>query len=269
MDQHDVAVVQALLPTLEMIQFYTYRMPSDEFDENNNWKERKKRKKERKGVVASTLYKLYETSLSQKAFVKSSQKSSSKTKKKKKKERRRNGLCRPMVTTTTMIVTSGVEREQRGIDHYVAARYSEAERACTEARAISTRGDPALHLYDRNRCAARMNLEKIRDALLDAKKTTELKRDFAKGWSRLGQCLHRESVGENPADVRKLEEAKRALEKCLSIASENEEARRTLRIVEEKLNAEKERRTEERASRNVTSEMGLASCLELEISQAL
>ena len=68
--------------------------------------------------------------------------------------------------------------------------------------------------------------------------------------------------------MRKLEEAKRALEKCLSIASENEEARRTLRIVEEKLNAEKERRREERGSRNSNTtdgddQMGLASCLEI------
>ena len=151
---------------------------------------------------------------------------------------------------------AALNAKQRGIDHYVAARYSEAERAFTEAIAISTRGDPSLHLYYSNRCAARMNLEKIRDALGDAKKTTELKGDFAKGWSRLGQCLHRQSVGENPADVRKLEEAKRALEKCLSIASENEEARRTLRIVEEKLNAEKERRREERGSRNSNTTSG-------------
>ena len=35
---------------------------------------------------------------------------------------------------------AALNAKQRGIDHYVVARYSEAERAFTEAIAISTRG---------------------------------------------------------------------------------------------------------------------------------
>jgi len=144
---------------------------------------------------------------------------------------------------------AALNAKQRGIDHYVAARYQEAEQAFTEAISIATKDDPSLHLYYSNRCASRMNLEKIEEALVDAKKTTELKRDFAKGWSRLGQCLHRLAASSG-GDMKKLEEAKKALEKCLSLASENEEARRTLRAVEEKLTREKERRRAERGGNN-------------------
>jgi len=139
---------------------------------------------------------------------------------------------------------AALNAKQRGIDHYVAARYQEAEQAFTEAISIAARNDPSLHLYHSNRCAARMNLEKIQEALVDAKRTTELKRDFAKGWSRLGQCLHR--LAGSGGDLKKLEDAKRALETCLSLQSDNEEAKRTLRVVEEKLTREKERRREER-----------------------
>ena len=84
---------------------------------------------------------------------------------------------------------AALNAKQRGIDHYVAARYQEAEQAFTEAISIATKDDPSLHLYYSNRCASRMNLEKIEEALVDAKKTTELKRDFrermVEGWDNV------------------------------------------------------------------------------------
>ena len=144
------------------------------------------------------------------------------------------------------------EAKQRGIDLYVKMKYKEAERAFTEAIEISTEKDLNKHLYYSNRSACFMQQSKYAEAAADARKTTELSRAFQKGWSRLGMCLykiHLEGRDDLRAiDVGNVEQCKTALEKCLSLGA-NEEAKDTLRKVQEKLRSIKEAQREQQQQR--------------------
>lgn len=50
--------------------------------------------------------------------------------------------------------------------------------------------DPSNHVLYSNRSGAYASLRSYELALQDAKKTTELKPDWAKGWGRQGAALH-------------------------------------------------------------------------------
>jgi tetratricopeptide (TPR) repeat protein len=49
--------------------------------------------------------------------------------------------------------------------------------------------DESNHVFFSNRSAANLNLKRTRDAVADAQECTNLKRDWPKGWSRLGAAL--------------------------------------------------------------------------------
>ena len=50
--------------------------------------------------------------------------------------------------------------------------------------------DPANHVLYSNRSAALASLHRYQEALEDAKRVTELKPEWAKGWSRLGAARY-------------------------------------------------------------------------------
>lgn len=71
--------------------------------------------------------------------------------------------------------------------------------------------DPDLHLYHSNRCAARLQLSDLPGATSDAERCTQLAPAWAKGWSRLGNCLVR--------DPKQHARAKTALEKAVRLGN--------------------------------------------------
>lgn len=74
------------------------------------------------------------------------------------------------------------EAKAKGNAAFSAGDFSTAVRHFTEAIDLS----PTNHVLYSNRSAAYASLHKYAEALVDAKKTVELKRDWSKGYSRLG-----------------------------------------------------------------------------------
>ena len=86
----------------------------------------------------------------------------------------------------------------RGSKAYGEGDFALASRCFGEAIAVATSDDPDLAIYRSNRCAARLQLGDVAGAEEDARECTRVAPKWAKGWSRLGNCLSRqpERAGE-------------------------------------------------------------------------
>jgi tetratricopeptide (TPR) repeat protein len=73
-----------------------------------------------------------------------------------------------------------------------------------------------------NRCACFLQVNRVEQALQDAKQCVKLKPDWPKGYARLGSCYHK---------LGNLSEAVAAYEKVLAIDHSNEEAKQILRRI--------------------------------------
>ena len=101
----------------------------------------------------------------------------------------------------------------RGSKAYGEGDFALASRCFGEAIAVATSDDPDLAIYRSNRCAARLQLGDVAGAEEDAKECTRVAPKWAKGWSRLGNCLSRqpERAGE----------AERALKTAIKLGSQD------------------------------------------------
>ena len=99
----------------------------------------------------------------------------------------------------------------RGSEAYAAGNYASAVRCFGEAISVAAKDDPDVHVYHSNRCAARLQVGDVEGATKDAEATTRLAPKWAKGWSRLGNCLSR--------DPTRVSDARRALEKAVRLGS--------------------------------------------------
>jgi tetratricopeptide (TPR) repeat protein len=99
----------------------------------------------------------------------------------------------------------------RGLEAYAKGDYASAAYRFGEAISASTDADPERHVYFSNRCAARLHLGDVQGATRDAEQTVELAPTWAKGWSRLGNCLSR--------DAARISEATAALEKAVRLGN--------------------------------------------------
>lgn len=101
----------------------------------------------------------------------------------------------------------------RGSKAYGEGDFALASRCFGEAIAVATSDDPDLAIYRSNRCAARLQLGDVAGAEEDARECTRLAPKWAKGWSRLGNCLSRqpERAGE----------AERALKTAIKLGSQD------------------------------------------------
>ncbi|KAL8822996.1 MAG: hypothetical protein Q9191_006277 [Dirinaria sp. TL-2023a] len=89
--------------------------------------------------------------------------------------------------------------------------------------------EPTNHVLYSNRSGAYASLKNYEKALEDANKTTEIKPDWSKGWSRKGAALH----GTN-----NLPDANDAFEEALKLDSSNAQAKSGLAAVKRALDAE-------------------------------
>lgn len=89
--------------------------------------------------------------------------------------------------------------------------------------------DPSNHVLYSNRSGAYASLKQWDKALEDAKKTTEIKPDWAKGWGRLGTAEH--GVGD-------LVNAKDAFDRALELDPANAQAKSGLEAVNRAIEAE-------------------------------
>ena len=101
----------------------------------------------------------------------------------------------------------------RGSKAYGEGDFALASRCFGEAIAVATSDDPDLAIYRSNRCAARLQLGDVAGAEEDARECTRVAPKWAKGWSRLGNCLSRqpERAGE----------AERALKMAIKLGSQD------------------------------------------------
>ncbi|KAL9617333.1 MAG: hypothetical protein Q9160_007863 [Pyrenula sp. 1 TL-2023] len=90
--------------------------------------------------------------------------------------------------------------------------------------------EPTNHVLYSNRSGAYASLKKYDEALTDANKTTEVKGDWVKGWSRKGSALH---------GLWKLEDARDAFNKALELEPTNSQAKTGLDSVERTIEEEK------------------------------
>mmetsp|Transcript_12203 Transcript_12203/g.34324 ORF Transcript_12203/g.34324 Transcript_12203/m.34324 type:complete len:282 (-) Transcript_12203:278-1123(-) len=85
--------------------------------------------------------------------------------------------------------TPAASAKATGSNLYTDGDYSGAEAAFSEAIQLAGPADKLdLHIFYSNRCAARMQLGKLDEAIQDAIHCTKLAPRWAKGWSRLGTC---------------------------------------------------------------------------------
>jgi stress-induced-phosphoprotein 1 len=101
---------------------------------------------------------------------------------------------------------------------FAEKKFEESIEKFTEAIAI----DPSNHVLYSNRSGSYASLKDFSHALDDATKTTELKPDWAKGWSRKGAALH--GMGD-------LLSASEAYEKALELDPANAQAKSGLAAV--------------------------------------
>eukprot|EP01054_Gregarina_sp_Poly1_P005183 Gregarina_sp_Poly_1__5182@NODE_2749_length_1759_cov_60_473995_g1737_i0_p1_GENE_NODE_2749_length_1759_cov_60_473995_g1737_i0NODE_2749_length_1759_cov_60_473995_g1737_i0_p1_ORF_typecomplete_len367_score53_24TPR_2/PF07719_17/16TPR_2/PF07719_17/0_052TPR_2/PF07719_17/0_00029ANAPC3/PF12895_7/6_3ANAPC3/PF12895_7/3_2e06ChAPs/PF09295_10/2_1e07TPR_11/PF13414_6/7_1e05TPR_11/PF13414_6/3_3TPR_16/PF13432_6/0_013TPR_16/PF13432_6/1_9e05TPR_1/PF00515_28/1_2e02TPR_1/PF00515_28/0_17TPR_1/PF00515_28/0_018TPR_MalT/P len=95
-----------------------------------------------------------------------------------------------------------------GKAHFLTADYLEAIEKYTGALCLAPSKADKASLFS-NRAACYLKLDRIHDALNEARKAIATDQSFAKGWFRAGQAL---------IALRKFEEAKIAFEKCASLA---------------------------------------------------
>jgi tetratricopeptide (TPR) repeat protein len=96
--------------------------------------------------------------------------------------------------------------------------YEAAASLWSEAIDLADSADP-IHTYHSNRCACYLYLNKLGEAYDDAEACTKYSPCWAKGFSRLGNCLVR---------MRRSAEAVRAFERCLELEPHNEEYKKAL-----------------------------------------
>ena len=116
--------------------------------------------------------------------------------------------------------------KERGTNLYTAKNYAEAIKAYDEAIAIAPKDDEDLAVYRSNRSACYLQLNDAKKAMADAEICVKLRPTWARGWSRLAaaKVMLLDDVG-----------AERALEKWVSYAPDNLDARRQLMEVRERL----------------------------------
>ena len=108
---------------------------------------------------------------------------------------------------------------------FVAKDFEAAANKFSEAIAL----DPSNHILYSNRSGAYASLKNFSAALEDANKITELKPDWAKGWSRKGAALH--GTGD-------LIDATEAFEEALKLEPSNAQAKSGLEAVQRAIESE-------------------------------
>mmetsp|Transcript_37128 Transcript_37128/g.51529 ORF Transcript_37128/g.51529 Transcript_37128/m.51529 type:complete len:323 (+) Transcript_37128:97-1065(+) len=86
-----------------------------------------------------------------------------------------------------------LQAKQRGSEAYVQGDFQLAVNEFSKAINSASKSDENLHIYYSNRCAAYLQVSELDCALQDAQECTRIQPKFAKGWSRLGNCLLRKN----------------------------------------------------------------------------
>mmetsp|Transcript_24652 Transcript_24652/g.46758 ORF Transcript_24652/g.46758 Transcript_24652/m.46758 type:complete len:289 (+) Transcript_24652:151-1017(+) len=114
--------------------------------------------------------------------------------------------------------------KERGAELYRRGDFEGAVEAFSTAIASCPRSHAQLHVFHSNRCAALLNLGRVDQAMKDAEACTRHQPQWAKGWSRLGNCLIRKG---------RLDAAVSALRKAAELEPENQDTRDMLRSAQQ------------------------------------